>query len=300
MSKLDRVIEKKVKPHGAEYQDRKENGFRIISPSGASKFITSPYEWRVNVLDSKATFFGNEATVIGSLVHHYIDLYRKNSLTSDGKIPSVDRDAIVSTTTDLDIKTIYSDYPKMCEAVKEHYLDIYPTDVLTEKYFELELTDKKVLVAGTVDELDLENKVLTDFKTCSKAPKDETSVSAYIYQLSVYYALMEKLEGIKIDKFRIVFIQRPTKTIGSRIYIAEWDSNLELGKDLLNNILQTIDIVDNQPNMKDIIFRENPLSGFTMPDKIKVKEFCDKYIKNFKLVTQEESKIKQIKKNIFA
>ena len=293
------IKEKQIKSHGSEYKDRKDNGFRVISPSGARKFIDSPYDWRVNVLDGKQTFFGNEATVVGSLVHRYIELYRQGGLTSDGKLPTIDRDTILSTTSDYDIQKIHTDYPMMCEAVKEHYLDVYPQDVESEQYFEKELTDKKILIAGTVDELDLNNSVLTDFKTCSKAPKDESSMLSHIYQLSVYNALIEKTRGISFDKFRIVFIQRPTKTIGSRIYIAECDANKDIGKDLLNDILETIELIDKEPKLKDIIFRENPLSGFTNPDKDKVKAFIDKNIKNFKLITQEQSKVKEIQKNIF-
>jgi hypothetical protein len=296
---LSDIKEKRIKEYGHMYRERKENGFRVISPSGAKNFLSKPYEWRLNVLDNTPTFFGNEATVVGSLVHRYIELYRSNELTQDGRLPTIDRDTILATTSDYNVQQIHNDYPMMCEAVKEHYLDVYPTDVLSEEYMELELTDRKILIAGTVDELDLNNGVLTDFKTCSKAPKDESFMLPYLYQLSVYNALLMKTRGVDVDRFRIVFIQRPTKTIGSRIYIAECDAISNLGSDLLNNILETIDVIDSNPKMKDIIFREDPLSGFVNADKKKQEEFINKYVKNFKLITQEDSKIKKIQDSIF-
>lgn len=294
------IKEKRYKEHGSEYKDRKEKGYRVISPSGAKNFVTNKHEWSVNVLDGKPTFFGNEASTLGSVVHRYIEMFREGSLNADGTMPKDELDHIVATTTNIDTKGIYADYKDMCKAVKEIYLDKYPTDVLSEKYFELELTDRKVLVAGTVDELDLNNKIICDFKTCSKPVKDQTAFIGYLYQLSVYYALMKATDNIEIDKFRIVFIQRPTKTIGSRIYIAECDSVLDLGQDLLNDIIKTIDLCDSNPELKDIIFTENPLSGFTNPSKENIEAFSNKYIKNFKLITEESSKLDEVKKNIFA
>lgn len=294
------IKEKRIKEHGAEYRERKENGFRVISPSGARNFLDKPHEWCTNVIDGTPTFFGNEATMLGSLVHRYIELYRTNGLTSDGRLPTLDRDTIMSTTSEYDVQAIYKDYPLMCEAVKNIYLDVYPDEVAVEQYFELELPDDKILIAGTVDELDEKNGIITDFKTCSKAPKDETSLVNHMYQLSVYANLIAKHKGITFKRFRVVFIQRPTKTIGARIYIAECDVNYELGKNLLNDILETISVIDENPKMKDIIFRENPLSGFTNPDKDRVKAFIDKHIKNFELITEEASKVEKVKKNIFA
>jgi len=295
---LSEIIESNSKEHGSEYKERKQNGFRVISPSGIKKFLDNPYEWSVNVLDGKTTFFGNSSTALGSIVHRYIELYRKGKLTSEGKIPSIERDAVLSTTSDIDIKDIYDSYPSMCEAVREHYLEVYPADVLSEEYMEVELTDEKILIAGTIDEIDLNNKVITDFKTCSKKPTEQ-DITKHIYQLGTYANLVKKTKDILIEKFRVVYIQKPTKTIGARVYICECDAVSDLSANILNQTIDTIRLIDSNPDMRNIIFRDNPLGGFIMPDKVNVETFMKKHIKNLKFITQEENKVKQLKKNIF-
>lgn len=295
---LKDIVESNHREYGSEYKERKEKGFRIVSPSGIKKFLDNPYEWSINVLDGKPTFFGNNATALGSVVHKYIELYRSNKLTSDGKLPSIDRDAVLSTSTDLDLKDIYDSYPSMCEAVREHYLEVYPTDVLSEEYMEVELTDEKILIAGTIDELDLNNKVITDFKTCSKKPTEQ-DITKHIYQLGTYASLIKKTKDITIEKFRVVYIQKPTKTLGARVYICECDAIIDLSNDMLNQVIDTIRLIDSNPDMRNIIFRDNPLGGFIMPDKTNVEAFMNKYIKNLTFTTQEQSKVKQLQKNIF-
>ena len=284
--------------HGWQYKEKKESGYRVISPSGISKFLSNPFEWKTNVIDGTPTFFGNEATVVGSLVHKYIECYRDGSLTSSGKIPAIQRDSILATTTDYDIQKITKDYPLMCQAVKENYLEVYPNDVESEKYMELDIKDDKILVAGTIDEYDEENKVITDFKTCSKAPSDKKDLIPYMYQLSVYANLLKATEDKIVETFRVVFIQRPTKTIGARIYVAECEANYELGK-IVNEAIDIIRMTDEKPELLNLIFRENPLSGYTIVDKNMADNFIEKHIKKFVFTTQEQSKINKLKDDVF-
>ena len=295
---LSDIIEKEAKPHGWQYAEKKEKGYRVISASGLSNLLAKPYEWSVNVIDNKRTFFGNEATFLGNVVHKYAELYRSNGLTNDLKLPSVQRDMVLSTSTDIDLKQIYKDYPVMCEALREHYLEVYPTDVVSEKYLEVDLEDYKILVAGSVDEIDYNNKVITDFKTCSKIPTAD-NMAKYMYQLSCYANLLEKTENLIIETFRIVFIQRPTKTIGARVYIAECKANLDLARDLIRNAINTIVAIYEKPDLRELIFRPNPFDGFTNTDKLNMEAFVSKYMKDFKLITQEESKVKKLQKDIF-
>lgn len=299
MSTLSKLKEPMVKEHGFQYADRKESGYTILSPSGMNKFYTDIKEWKTNVIDGNQTFFGNQATMMGSIVHLYAEYFREKKLTKEGKLPSIALDSMLSSSTDLDIKDIYSNYPIMCESLKENYLDIYPQEVLTEHYMEFELEDK-ILLAGTVDEIDVVNKICTDFKTSGKPYKDETDLAKHFVQLSVYHALTDKIDNIEIDTYRIVNIVKPTKTIGARVVILECDSDLEYGKKIINEVYQATLLSKKNKDLLDMLFKDNPMKGFTLPSKESMEAYCSKYIKNFKVVTAEENKIAKIKKNIFA
>ena len=293
------IKEPMVKEHGSEYKDKKENGYTILSPSGMNKFYTNIKEWKTNVIDGKQTFFGNQATKLGEIIHLFSEYYRKGKLTKEFKLPSLTVDSLISTSGDLDVKDLYSNYPIMCEALKENYLDIYPKSVLSEHYMEFELEDK-VLLAGTVDEVDTTNGIRTDFKTSSKPYKDETDLAKHYIQLSVYASMLERIEGITINTYRIVNIVKPTKTIGARVIILECDSDLEYGKKIINEVYQATLLSKKNKELLDLLFKDNPMSGFTLPSKDNMEKYCNEHIKNFRVVTAEENKIAKIKKSVWA
>lgn len=299
---LKDIKERKVKVHGEEYQDRLEQGYRVISPSGASKFLSNPYEWRLNVLDRVQTFTGNTQTCLGTVCHLFMEKYYKDELTKDCKLHSLDVESIISSTSDLDIQMIYKNYPVMCEALREVYLEQYPKPMSCEEYMEYEIKDHKILVAGTVDIITEEDGkiIICDLKTSKSPYKEKKDLAKHLYQLSIYSALLFKNKGITADRFRIVNVSQPTKTIKPRVHILECDVVEELGSNLLNDIVETIMLIDDKPTMKDIIFRENPLNGFTIPNEDSMNSFIDKYIKNFKFITPEVNRVEEIKKNIFA
>lgn len=290
--------------HGKEYRDRVMiQGYRVISPSGLKKWFTNRSEWRLNVLDNIKTFNGNTNTVLGSIVHKYCELYRKNGLTKEGKIPSIEVDRILSTTTNLDIQSIYRDYPTMCEAIREEYLELYPNEYVldTELYLEYDFKELKVLIAGTMDELYSEGNdiIIVDFKTSKSPYKDEYDLVEHLYQLSVYNALLFKCRGITANKFRIVNIAKPTKTVTNRVNVLECDS-VDISSNVINDMLDVIHLVDNKPELKDIIFPINPLEGYVVTNKDNLDILVKKYIKNFSITNSEVKKRKQIIKNVFS
>ena len=71
MSLLKKVIEPTEDTHGIEYRDRLEDGYNIISPSGIKNFYTDIKTWKKNVIDKEQTFFGNDSTYLGSIIHKF-------------------------------------------------------------------------------------------------------------------------------------------------------------------------------------------------------------------------------------
>lgn len=295
---LKDVIEPTSKPYGYQYKEKKEKGYKVISPSGIKNFYSDIKTWKKNVIDNTPTFFGNEATKLGDIVHKFAELYREGKLNQDNTLPKVEVDKLLSTTSDVS-KELYQHYPLMNKALLENYLEIYPKEVDSEYYMEFEL-DEQVLVAGTIDEIDRENRVITDFKTSKNPYKDEKDIATHFMQLCVYCALLEKLESVSIQTIRVVNIARPTKTIGSRVTILECDADIEYGKKIINEVYQATLLCKKHKDVIDSLFKDNPFDGFTNPSKESIEAYVNKHIKNFKIITQEENKVAKIKKNIFA
>lgn len=301
MSILNKL--KENREHGSEYAERKEQGYRVISPSGLKKYYTNPYEWSLNVLDNVKTFSGNTNTVLGLIVHKYAELYRTNSLNKDGTIPSIEIDRIISSTTDLDIKEIYANYPTMCQCLKDEYLELYPNENVldSELYLELDIKEDKILVAGTLDELYSEGKdiILVDFKTSTSPYKDETDLMQHLHQFSVYNALLLKNRGIQANKFRVVNIAKPTMKETNRLTILECDSS-DISNSLLNEVIETIRLCDSNQDIKKLIFRENIFDGYMITDKNRMNDLCSKYIKNFSMTNSQVKKKEKVIKSIFS
>ena len=298
---LNKLIEKEVKEYGSEYKERKEKGFRVISPSNAKKYYTNPYEWKQNTLDGITTFNGNTSTYLGNVIHKFAELHRQGKLNNDNTLPKIELDRIISNSTDIDLKEIYDKYPTMCKALLEEYLCIEREVLDSELYLEYELTEDKILIAGTLDELSNEDgKIyISDFKTSSSPYKDVYDLVGHIVQLSVYNALLLKTRGITVDKFRIVNIAQPTQKETNRVCILECDAILDLGQNLLNEIVNMIIYCDNNKDLIPLLFRDNPFDGFVVSNKDKLDILVNKYIKNFTIKSSNIKKIEKLKKDIF-
>ena len=141
--------------------------------------------------------------------------------------------------------------------------------------------------------------IICDIKTSSSPYKDVYDLVGHIVQLSVYNALLLKTRGITVDKFRIVNIAQPTQKETNRVCILECDAILDLGQNLLNEIVNMILYCDSNKDLIPLLFSDNPFDGYVVSNKDKLDLLIDKYIKNFTIRTSNIKKIEKLKKDIF-
>lgn len=249
MSLLDKIKEQKLDEHGYQYKDWLDSDSNniIISPSGLRNFISNRGEWYGNTILKEKSFTGNEASTLGSMLHLYAQEYYEGTLNQD------------NTLADWKIKQIAKDYPnaiKEFERIypffKEVYLDNSTKPNYCEKYLEYDLTPN-IKLAGSMDAIVQENGkwIILDYKSTSKTFKD---LESYFLQLSVYSLLVELTMGIKIHSIRVVGI---ITTKEPKIIIVEDKPNVDYVKQLLNDVVYSIQLVKDNPELISLIFPFN-------------------------------------------
>lgn len=249
MSLLDKTKEQKLDEHGFQYKNwlNSDSENIIISPSGLRNFISNRGLWYNNTILKEKSFAGNEASTLGSLLHLYAQEYYEGTLNKD------------NTLADWKVKQIASEYPnaikefeRLYPYFKEVYLDNSTKPDYCEKYLEYDLTPN-IKLAGSMDFIIQENGkwIIGDYKSSSKTFKD---LEAYFLQLSVYSLLIELCMGIKIDIIRVVGIITTKET---KIIIVEDKPNVDYVKQLLNDVVYSIQLVKDNPELTSLIFPFN-------------------------------------------
>ena len=289
MSLLSKVKENEVlKEYGSEYKSfleaSKDNV--VISPSGLRSFISNRGEWYNNTILREKTFNGNVASTIGSLLHQYAEDYYNKELNQD------------DTMLDWKIKQIAKNYPeaisdfeRVYPIFKSSYLDISNKPDYIEQYLEYDLT-KDIKLAGSFDFLIKEDNeyIIGDYKSSARSFKD---IESYILQLSVYSLLVELVLGFKIDKVRVVGI---ITTKEPKIIVVEDKPNVEFVKNLLNDVVYSIQLVRDNPDLKSIIFPFNYYDMFNSgedKERLGSKEPSVKELDKTTLVREK------LKRNVF-
>jgi CheY-like chemotaxis protein len=285
MSLLDKTKEQKLDEHGFQYKDWLDSDSNniIISPSGLRNFISNRGEWYNNTILKEKTFAGNEASTLGSLLHLYAQEYYEGTLNKD------------NTLADWKVKQIASEYPnaiKEFERIypffKEVYLDNSIKPDYCEKYLEYDLTPN-IKLAGSMDFISQENGkwIIGDYKSSSKTFKD---LEAYFLQLSVYSLLVELCIGIKIDIIRVVGIITIKEP---KILIVEDKPNVDYVKQLLNDVVYSIQLVKDNPELISLIFPFNYYDMFNSGEDKKRLGSKEPMFKELDKTTVVRNKLKQ-------
>ena len=285
MSLLDKTKEQKLDGHGYQYKDWLDSDSNniIISPSGLRNFISNRYEWYSNTILKEKSFNGNESSTLGSLLHMYADNYYSGDLNKD------------NTLADWKIKQIAKDYPnaiKEFERIypffKEVYLDNSTKPNYCEKYLEYDLTPN-IKLAGSMDFIIQENGkwIIGDYKSSSKTFKD---LESYFLQLSIYSLLVELTMGIKIDLIRVVGIITTKET---KIIIVEDKPNVDYVKQLLNDVVYSIQLVKDNPELISLIFPFNYYDMFNSGEDKKRLGSKEPMFKELDKTTVVRNKLKQ-------
>lgn len=231
-----------------------EGSFRI-SPSGISKFFDYPSVWYRDNFLGENSFTGNTASTLGTIIHAVAEAVALNDTTERSEI-----EEYLDTITDpeIDKEEILKHYPEMANVlVNEYLLKNVPDTVEQQTMTRLEGTN--VYVGGTYDARN--NSTLVDYKTSSKKPNTEKMPFGYLIQLLAYwYAL--KSEGIFIDRLRLVYIVKPTKTLPARVFVVNHMVTKEDEKmieDTLKLMAETVELQQSNPELTHLLYKSMSL-----------------------------------------
>jgi len=249
---------KYVKPVIGYYSGINElpEGNRKISPSGLGGFFNDSAEWYRRNIEKSDLFEGNTSSVTGTIVHHLAECYVSGSEPDYEMIEKYLEEHIDN--KDVDLDEVRSLYPVMYEALEREYLSKMSEPIEIEKFLHYELVPG-FSVGGSVDRL--EPRTVVDYKTVGKKP---TGLKTYRLQLLVYAWLYTKI-GVPIDTIKVVAIQRPTKTLPSRVWVLEeiiTEADLMYIETMMKTLASCIKMAQDNFLMKDLLFRENPMSMF--------------------------------------
>lgn len=171
-----------------------------ISPSQASLFFDKTSEWwRSHLLKEDPSFMGSSFSELGNCVHTAAEMY-----VDTGRYTSEDIDAYINSldnTYDKDF--IKLQYPAMADALISQFLQ-FNIPSHTEHFLWKEVLPN-IGVGGSIDHIDVKNKVLRDYKTTnSLTPPDKFSRNYYFQQM-LYWWLC-KQNGIHITQLELIFI----------------------------------------------------------------------------------------------
>lgn len=234
-----------------------------ISPSQIDKFFSYPRVWYEECyLRNKPKFQGNTSTVTGTICHYiYEQSTLGNKVTREDINEQLDKYLEVQPNPDVNSTQVKIDYPLVSSAVMNGYVLSHNQNhgnIECEKQVVAKVMDG-IYIAGTCDRI--EGDCIVDFKTVSTKPNESAIPFAYKIQLLAYaYALRQK--GYEINRIRIVYGVKPTKTIPARCivvtetidYMAE-----KLIDDTLKLIGESVHAVKDNPNLAYLIFKSMDL-----------------------------------------
>lgn len=230
-----------------------------ISPSSISKFFDYPVVWYKEHITKEEAFQGSTATVLGTVIHALAEEFGRHGKTPPNAREECNKfiDEQSKIIEDLDTDLIKELYPDMAKELINQYLrHNMPTEVESEVYFEVE---NGIYAGGTTD--NRTGSIIVDYKNVSSKPKTDSIPFGYLIQM-LTYARGYILRGIPIDRIRLVYTVRPTKTLGVRVFEVTHQIRQE-DWDMLDNTLQlisdTVQLHNEYPELDYIMFKSMQL-----------------------------------------
>lgn len=234
-----------------------------ISPSQINNFFALPRVWyEDNMTDGEKAFQGNTATVTGTIAHHiYKSVTLGESITREEINEQLMEYAQLKSELDIDTNQVMIDYPLVTSEVVNSY--ILPNDkkggVLKVEEQIVAKVMPGIYVGGTYDRL--EGDCIVDYKNVGTKPNENVIPFCYKIQL-LAYAFALKQAGHEVNRIRLVYGVKPTKTIPARCivvtetidYIAEKQIS-----DTLKLIGESVLTVLENPSLTHLIFKSMDL-----------------------------------------
>lgn len=240
-----------------------EDCIHSISPSQINNFFAYPKVWyEDNMLDGEKAFQGNTATVTGTIAHHiYKSVTLGEPVTREEINEQLIEYAALKPELELDVAQIMADYPLVTGEVVNSYVIPHNKQGGLLKVEE-EVVAKvmpNIYVGGTFDRL--EGDCIVDYKTVGTKPNEVTIPFNYKIQLLAYaYALRQT--GHIVDRIRIVYGVKPTKTLPARCIVVTEQIDYIADKlidDTLKLMGESILTVLENPSLTHLIFKSMDL-----------------------------------------
>ena len=252
-----------------EYNSFKIPGAKFkISPSSIGKFFDNPVLWfRENALGEK-NFIASTSTVLGSIVHNLAETYVTKEPQSREECNAY-IDQMAKESPDVDPDEVKTYYPGMASLLINDYVkDNLPTKVEEAIYTEVK---DGIYIGGSCDAFyhspDKTNGMVLDYKTAGKKPNTETIPFGYKIQ-ALAYAKCYEAQGYTVDRIRIVYCVRPTKTLPERLFVVTQqitEEDWELIDNTLELMADSILYSQEHPETIPLIFKSQKLKGITWP-----------------------------------
>ena len=238
-----------------------EDCIHKISPSQISKFFEYPrlyYEERIQGKESD--FQGNTSSVLGTINHH---IFKCVALGKEVKREDINEQlkkySELKPELNLDLNEIMTNYPLVAEVVVNDYILKSTASLVKVEEQVLIQVDDGIYLGGTYDRL--EGDCIVDYKNVGTKPNENAIPFNYKIQLLSYAYALRKL-GHEVNRIRLVYGVRPTKTIGARCivvtesidYVAE-----KLINDTIKLISESVIICHNRPELIHLIFKSMDL-----------------------------------------
>jgi hypothetical protein len=227
-----------------------------ISPSAISKFFEMPIVWYKEQVTGEEKFEGSTASVLGSVVHALAEQYSKGEKSSREEVETYLRKQRFK--PGINIDEIRNLYPDMAGTLINEYIrkEPKPTEIEVSRFAEVK---DGVYVAGTLDRRT--GSMVEDYKNVSTKPNTEKIPWHYYIQLMAY-AWLCKQHNIEVDRIRIIYVVRPTKTLPVRLFKVTQTINekdYRAIEDVLQLISDTILLSKEHPELNYLLFRSMQL-----------------------------------------
>lgn len=236
----------------------------VIRPSSVSGFVNCSWQWYNTFILGKTTIPGARAA-IGTGIHKAAEVMWSEAIKSgnidknltklnDAGIEAFEEEAKKNTLAYDKDENANTARVEIVKGVKAFVSDIVPfTDIpdAVETRFTVNIDHPLVsALSGTIDYLSRKKKTIGDLKTSKKTP----SPANYDIQQSIYKFLAEA-NGVQVDTNIIqgvVLTQNPKGTI------LELTPKVEMAKYLVNNLLDSLEVLNTGLVDPKVLFRGNP------------------------------------------
>ena len=230
-----------------------------ISPSSIGRFFSMPKIWYMdNMTDVGQTFTGNTGSVTGTICHHIYECVVKGIPVNRDEInDQLDKYMLLNPNPAVDVTQVKTDYPLVTAAVVNDYILASKANKVEAEKQIVGKVCNGIYVGGTCDRIE-DDGIVVDYKNVATKPADNAPIPFdYKIQLLAYAYILRQL-GYEINRIRIVYGIRPTKTLPARCIVVTESIDFiadKLISDTLRLIAESVLAVKENPKLAYLIFK---------------------------------------------